>query len=50
LPPNTGVGFGVDRLLMGLLGIPSIKEIILFPLIRSRSFSDPIGVIPAAGG
>jgi len=36
LPPNTGVGFGVDRLLMGLLGIPSIKEIILFPLIRSR--------------
>ena len=36
LPPNTGVGFGVDRLLMGLLGIPSIKEVILFPLIRSR--------------
>jgi lysyl-tRNA synthetase class 2 len=36
LPPNTGVGFGVDRLLMGLLGIPSIKEILLFPLIRSR--------------
>jgi lysyl-tRNA synthetase, class II len=36
LPPNTGVGFGVDRLLMGLLGITSIKEIVLFPLIRSR--------------
>jgi len=36
LPPNTGVGFGVDRLLMGLLGITSIKESILFPLIRSR--------------
>ncbi len=36
LPPNTGVGFGVDRLLMGLLGIPSIKEVILFPLIRPR--------------
>ncbi|HLM70192.1 MAG TPA: lysine--tRNA ligase [Thermoplasmata archaeon] len=36
LPPNTGVGFGVDRLLMGLLGIPSIKEILLFPLIRPR--------------
>jgi len=36
LPPNTGVGFGVDRLLMGLLGIPSIKEVILFPSIRSR--------------
>jgi len=36
LPPNTGVGFGIDRLLMGLLGIPSIKEVILFPLVRSR--------------
>jgi lysyl-tRNA synthetase class 2 len=36
LPPNTGVGFGVDRVLMGLLGIPSIKEVILFPLIRPR--------------
>jgi lysyl-tRNA synthetase, class II len=36
LPPNTGIGFGIDRLLMGLLGIPSIKEVILFPLIRSR--------------
>lgn len=36
LPPNTGVGFGVDRLLMGLLGIPSIKDVILFPLIRPR--------------
>ena len=36
LPPNTGVGFGVDRLLMGLLGIPSIKEILLFPLIRPK--------------
>jgi len=36
LPPNTGVGFGVDRLLMGLLGIPSIKEVILFPPVRSR--------------
>jgi lysyl-tRNA synthetase, class II len=36
MPPCTGVGFGVDRLLMALLGIPSIKEIELFPLIRSR--------------
>ena len=36
LPPCTGVGFGVDRLLMGLLGVDSIKEVELFPLIRSR--------------
>ncbi len=37
LPPTTGVGFGVDRLLMALTGTPSIKEVILFPLIRSSA-------------
>jgi len=36
LPPTTGIGFGVDRLIMGVLGIPSIKETILFPLTRDR--------------
>jgi len=36
LPPTTGIGFGIDRLLMALLGIPSIKETILFPLVRAR--------------
>jgi len=36
LPPTTGIGMGVDRLMMGLLGIPSIKETILFPLTRER--------------
>ena len=34
LPPTTGVGFGVDRLLMALTGTPSIKEVLLFPLVR----------------
>ena len=36
LPPTTGVGFGVDRLIMALLGLPSIKDVILFPLVRPR--------------
>ena len=36
LPPTTGVGFGVDRLIMALLGIRSIKDVILFPLVRPR--------------
>jgi lysyl-tRNA synthetase, class II len=36
LPPTTGIGIGLDRLVMGLLGLPSIKDAILFPLVRSR--------------
>jgi lysyl-tRNA synthetase, class II len=36
LPPTTGIGFGVDRLVMALLGLPSIKDAILFPPVRSK--------------
>ncbi len=36
LPPSTGIGFGVDRLVMALTGAESIKEILLFPLTRAR--------------
>ncbi|MGI0131963.1 MAG: lysine--tRNA ligase [Thermoplasmata archaeon] len=36
MPPATGLGIGVDRAIMVLAGIPSIKEIILFPPVRSR--------------
>jgi lysyl-tRNA synthetase class 2 len=36
MPPATGIGFGVDRLIMGLTGTTSIKDVILFPLVRPR--------------
>ncbi|MFZ1023807.1 MAG: lysine--tRNA ligase [Thermoplasmata archaeon] len=36
MPPATGVGLGVDRIVMALLGVPSIKEVILFPQRRRR--------------
>jgi lysyl-tRNA synthetase, class II len=36
MPPASGVGFGIDRAFMALTGIPSIKETILFPPVRSR--------------
>ncbi len=37
MPPMGGVGFGVDRLLMALTGVTSIRETILFPLVKPES-------------
>jgi lysyl-tRNA synthetase class 2 len=35
MPPTAGVGLGVDRLVMALSGRTSIREVVLFPAMRS---------------
>ena len=36
MPPSTGTGMGIDRLLMSLTGL-SIRETVLFPIVRPYS-------------
>jgi lysyl-tRNA synthetase class 2 len=49
MPPSTGLGIGIDRMVMALAGIGSIKDIVLFVPSRERRSAPPSGAAVAPG-
>ncbi|MFZ8800583.1 MAG: lysine--tRNA ligase [Candidatus Nanopusillus sp.] len=45
MPPAGGIGIGIDRVIMLLLGIKSIKEILPFPMVKKKTESEAVKIL-----
>ncbi|BFI73651.1 lysine--tRNA ligase [Nanoarchaeota archaeon] len=45
MPPAGGMGLGIDRVIMLLLGINSIKEVIPFPMVKKKTESEAVNIL-----
>ncbi|MEM5830371.1 MAG: lysine--tRNA ligase [Candidatus Aenigmatarchaeota archaeon] len=45
MPPTSGAGLGIDRVVMILLGLDSIKEVIYWPMLKRKNESKAVDIL-----